>query len=234
MVKQRHARYTAEMVAVSGDAAKRTLVGDSIVAGSKRNYKSRMRTLERFLRKQRQVDGECDPQSCTEDEFVQFLLSWKEGGHGDPESFRSALLYYHRLSGVEYSFCEKRAIVKAVKGATTKVGSVDKGVLVQKQIDEVVYDLDNGKLGDFGCKSCKGKWTENDVLESIGVGVELLAGAFLRPGTQRRTTSSSSTALGVGCLGRLLRSCGTGSVSAGCLGRLLRSCGTQRGPARSA
>ena len=41
-----------------------------------------------------------------------------------------------------------------------KVGSVDKGGLMLKQLDELLYSLMNVKLEDFGCSSCRKVWDE--------------------------------------------------------------------------
>ena len=45
-----------------------------------------------------------------------------------------------------------------------KVGSVDKGGLMLKQLDELVYSLMNVKLEDFGCSSCRKVWDEKELM----------------------------------------------------------------------
>jgi len=150
MPTQRRKTYTPGVVNESGTEARNVLVTGSVVDSTKEQYVSSMRTIAKFLRVQRGCP-DVDPESCTEEEFLQFLLSRKKDEFIDPEVFRSALLWYHRRGGMEKSFCEKRAIIKAVKGATNKQRSVDKGVLLMDQVDELVDDLENGKIGSFGC-----------------------------------------------------------------------------------
>ena len=164
------------------------LVKGSVVSSTKAQYVSGMKTIAKFLRVQRGCP-DVDLESCTEEEFLQFLLSRKKDDFVDPETFRSALLWYHRRAGVQNSFCEKRAIIKAVKGATNKQRSVDKGVLLMDQVDELVEDLENGKMGSFGCSSCS-KWTETNLLDGMVGAIELLASALLRPGTLKEATEN--------------------------------------------
>ena len=202
MATQRHKRYQAGAVEETGDQAMDILVAASIADGPRStqvNYVSRLKTLAKFLAEQRECPLEdVDATSCTEQEFLQFLLSWKKGGHGDPESFRSALLHYHRRASMD-SFCVKAAVVKAVKGAGTKKGSVDKGVLVQAQVDELIGDIENGKIGEFLCTTCKTTWEEVDVLESMVAAVELLKSALVRPGSLKDATENHVYELGGSC-----------------------------------
>ena len=93
---------TPEVVIDSGANARDMLVKGSVVSATKAQYVSGMKTIAKFLRVQRGCP-DVDPESCTEEEFLQFLLSRKKDDFVDPETFRSALLWYqeahttHRL-----------------------------------------------------------------------------------------------------------------------------------------
>lgn len=181
MAKQRRGKFKSRANPRTATEARTTLVEASVSASTQKIYTSKLRGLQEFLKKQRKSQSE-EAETMTEDEFMQFLDVWKEDGMGSAEGHRSALLWLHRRQGV-VSFCEKKVVKLATEAAGKGTRGPDKGVLTQRQVDELVYDLSYGKLGDYYCKTCATHgWTPESSLQALILAVRMMTETFVRPG----------------------------------------------------
>ena len=163
MSKQKHVRFDPAKVdrTLVPAECQRTLVLASVAESSRPQYLSRLSTLTTFLQTWR---GERDAHALTttQDEFMCFLMSWKDQGMGDPEETRSALLQLQRAHGVD-TWAASKTVVKAVAGATGSKGP-DKLVLESRMVRQYELFIMNAKIELLGpCRDCRLMSCEADI-----------------------------------------------------------------------
>lgn len=159
MSKQKHICFNLDKADYESTGAdcQWSLLMRSVSESTLYQYRSRLNTLCRYVRRRRQLppDAIVDPLSCTKDEFLGFLKSWKDQTMGDPEQTRCALLLWQRAAGVEFPFTEEMGVRKAVEGAAGEPGP-DKLVLDEEQQSQYEYFIMNCEPEAFGgCRGCR-------------------------------------------------------------------------------
>jgi len=159
MARQKHICFDPEKAdyTTSEQDCQWMLVMNSVCEKTRYQYRSRLNTLCRYIKKRRGItsDSDIDPLSCTQGEFLGFLKSWKDQTMGNPEQTRCALLLWQRAAGIKSPFTEDIAVMKAVEGAEGEPGP-DKLVLDeegQSQYEAFLMNCDPQAFG--GCRGCK-------------------------------------------------------------------------------
>lgn len=175
-----------------------SLARKSIAKSTTGTYDSRLRVLARFLGQMRGVSGDCDPLSCSREEFAKFLgfLSDVRGTTG--ASTLSAFKLELEVRGLHVAWTRSEVITRAVKGVAaeaTRSVRMPLTAVQLRQLKEVVLDM------NVSCAKCERHMPWVARTSSLLRALDVLLAEPLRPGDLvKLRISDVATATGEGLL----------------------------------
>ena len=178
--KQSHTRFDVRKVMHGLDVDEEA--GKLVMAATKdtsnEQYRSRLNTLEKFLREIRGVTA-APAHTCSKEEWVLYMANWHRQKMGPANGQHCALLQLHRSLGMVPSFLEQRMFWKMTYGASSNFVRVPKGVLDATMQASFLSYLPFAKAMERPCKGCGGHTNRIRLTE---IAFEVMTRLHIRPG----------------------------------------------------